>query len=218
MRNLGEVLGRSLMVVLFLALPAAADTVDYPVACCIIDDGFGVNSTISIPAFDPSMGQLQSATYNVQFSGALFFQADGSGSGPVSYSATIFPALSLGDPLDLNFFSLIEESGTMMVQNGGGLVSFSGSDQVTGPAFTGPPSNQSVSLQFNTTAFGSGGSWSLFYDTASLDVQYTYASDPLTDPPPDPPAVPEPRMLWPMAIAFPLIIWGQRRFLARRGA
>lgn len=223
MRNLGEVLGRSLTVVLFFALPAAANTVDYPVACCIIDDGFGVNSTVSIPTFDPSMGQLQSATYTVQFAGALFFQPDGSGSGPVSYSATIFPTLSLGDPLDLNFFSAIIESGTMMVQNGGGLVSFSGSDQISGPALTGPPSSQDVSLQFSTSAFGSPGSWELFYDTASLDVEYSYSdpSDPQgpTDPPPpDPPSVPEPRMFWPMALAFPLIIWGQRRFMARRGA
>src|SRR5215469_5510204 len=102
MRSLGERLAHSLIVILFMVLPVAADTVDYQV-CCIIDDGFGLNSTISIPAFDPSMGQLQSVSYNVQFSGQLFFQSDSSGSGPVSYSTSIFPTLSLGDPLDLSF-------------------------------------------------------------------------------------------------------------------
>jgi hypothetical protein len=225
MRKLGKWLGRPLYGVLFLVLPAAADTVDYQV-CCIIDNGFGLNSAISIPAFDPTMGQLQSATYNVQFSGQLSFQSGSSGSGPVSYSATIFPSLVLGDPLDLSFYSVITQSGTMMLQNGAGFINFSGSDQISGAALNGPPSNQSVSIQFSTTGFGTpdGGSWSLSYDTASLDLQYSYSSgssDPSgpTDPPPPdppPPAVPEPGMLWPMALALPLMIWGQRRYVARR--
>ena len=244
MRSISERFARSLILIPMLVLSAAADTIDSQV-CCILDNGFGLTSRISIPPFDSSMGQLQSVNYDVAFAGQLFFQSYSAGSDPVSisYSASAFPSLSLGDPLYLNFTSDISESGTMIVQNGVGLVNFSGSAQITnGPELIGPPSSQGVSVQFNTSGLGSpdSGQWWLSYDSATLDVLYNYtpnspdpppysvdpppfnpdpppgAPDPPDPPDPPPPGVPEPRMLWPIAIALPLIFWKQRKFGARR--
>jgi|SRR5215469_1528896 len=215
MRVSGEWFVRSLFASLFLVLPAAADVVDYQV-CCVVDYDNGVKSAITIPAFDPSKGQLQSVTYDVQFTGQLMFQADSSGNGSVNYSASIFPILDLGDPLDLNFHASIFKSGTMMVQSGVAYISFTGSDQINGPAL---PSTQNVSVQFRTSGVGSpdDGSWFLSSDSASLDVQYSYTppDSPLPSGP-SPSAVPEPRLLWPIAILLPITLWGQRKFAARR--
>ena len=204
MPNPGRLCTRILLVALPVAVPALADVVSYQIG--ILDQGSGVNSTVEVPTFDPTFGNLQSVEMDASFTGMLLYQ--GTGESPLSYSVTADPSLTLTAPsLEvIHFGDQITVSGTTQLRGGSALIPFESAlrGQIFGPMLTGPTP---VNLQdlFSTSGGPSNPSkgWSLYYDSATVDIRYNYTADLAV--------VPEPMMAVPIAMGLAALIFARLR-------
>jgi hypothetical protein len=193
---------KTLIIFAALVTPLFANVVteDFPNICCgVFDDGLGGSGVLMFPAFDPTLGTLESVNITANFG-----ESFGGGFGAPPYTG-VWTAWS--SPLiELNYYSfLLDMYGFAQASSDSGPPSVSGTtsaevDPSQLSAFVGTvgsiiPVGATLYIGGGIDpAYEAGYYWAT--GDASFGVTYNY----------QPASVPEPTAFWPIGLLLPLLL------------